>query len=61
MLAIENRSGAAFLAVSTGSAERQRSQPGLKQSSPNQEKPSVRGQWTEGSFVRSSRFDGATP
>jgi hypothetical protein len=30
MLVIENRSGAAFLAVSTESAERLRSQPGME-------------------------------
>ena len=38
MQVIENRSGSALMAVSTGSAERLRSQPGLKQSSPSHKK-----------------------
>jgi len=38
MPGIENRSGAALMAVSTGSAEHWRSQPGFKQSGPRQEK-----------------------
>ncbi len=55
MVAAENRRAATMLVVSSGSAGGGHPLTGISRSRGEKKKPSVRGQWTEGSFVRSSR------
>lgn len=56
MVLVENRSAAALLAVSTGSADRCRSQPGMDQSKATQKKTLVPGAMGRGFLLRSSRY-----
>jgi len=56
MVGGENRRAATIKVVSTGSAGGRHLQPGISSSESEKGKPSVRGHWTEGSLVRSSRY-----